>query len=91
MQSHAKTNRYFNFIVKATWFFNIQGTGKSALSAACSAGNPMIVRRMLQKGANPNVPDKFLIVPLHYASHQGTLEIVKVSFINGLQFGFILD
>jgi len=58
-----------------------QKSGKSALSAACSAGNTLIVRSLLKRGANPNIPDKFLIVPLHYASHQGSLDAVKVSFL----------
>nr|XP_009858292.1 ankyrin repeat and EF-hand domain-containing protein 1 [Ciona intestinalis] len=51
--------------------------GRSALSEACSSGSIATVRTLLQKGANPNIHDKKLHVPLHFASQMGALEAVK--------------
>jgi ankyrin repeat protein len=48
-----------------------------------SAGNIEIVRILLDKGANVNVPRKDGITPLHLASNQGSVEIVKLLLDKG--------
>uniref|UniRef100_H2YH15 Uncharacterized protein n=1 Tax=Ciona savignyi TaxID=51511 RepID=H2YH15_CIOSA len=62
--------------------------GRSALSEACSSGSIATVRKLLQNGANPNVPDKKLHVPIHFAAQMGMFPAVKALVAYGANCDF---
>jgi len=75
--------------------------GETALHAACRYGHPEIVRYLIEKGADLNAPDDYLIgresaiinspdwhtreTPLHEACKNGNLEVVKLLVEHGAQ------
>ncbi len=75
--------------------------GETALHAACRYGHPEIVRYLLEKGAEVNAPDWYLVgreaaivnspdwhtreTPLHEACKNGNLECIKLLVEHGAQ------
>jgi len=51
--------------------------GKSALTVACLAGNELVIRALLQKGAKPNISDGRQKTSFHHAARKGDLQALK--------------
>ena len=61
---------------------NMKGNGY-ILHQAVASGKVGIVRMILAKGANPNLPDKSGVTPIHDAAAQGNEDIVRLLLENG--------
>jgi len=51
--------------------------GRSALSVACLSGSEIVVRALLQSGANPNLGDFRQKTPLHHSAKSGNLKAIQ--------------
>jgi ankyrin repeat protein len=55
---------------------DVNGIGRTALHFAARTSNAMAVRKLIEKGANPNVRDKAGLTPLHLAARKDTKKIL---------------
>eukprot|EP00929_Paragymnodinium_shiwhaense_P053648 TRINITY_DN26875_c0_g1_i1.p1 TRINITY_DN26875_c0_g1~~TRINITY_DN26875_c0_g1_i1.p1 ORF type:complete len:190 (-),score=52.66 TRINITY_DN26875_c0_g1_i1:271-840(-) len=60
------------------------GTGQTPLMAACLAGAANSVEWLLEKGADPKIPEKDGYTPFHGAGFQGRAEVAQILFKHGL-------
>jgi ankyrin repeat protein len=57
--------------------------GQTDLHSAARDGDVERVKKLLEKGANPNVQDEAGLTPLHWAADVGSVDMVKFLLEHG--------
>jgi ankyrin repeat protein len=56
---------------------------RTDLHSAAFDGNVEEVKKLLKKGADPNIKDKYGWTPLHWAASGGHVDVVKLLLVHG--------
>ena len=71
-------NDVATYLIKKVKDINYKSSNGTALAAATVKGNLLLVKKLLESAANPNIPDSNGVTPLIYAIQFKNIEMIKL-------------